>query len=85
MEKKFEICVVLFCIFITGVGCGYTWRMIHEIQEPIKYEYPTMSEKEKAEFCKVLKKHGLLEASVIYEDVLGWYFIRDGKRCPFKG
>lgn len=85
MEKKFEAFVLFFCLFIAGVGCGYTWRMIQELREPVKYTYPVMDKEEKAEFYKLLTKHGLLEASVVYEDVLGWYFIRDGRRCPFKG
>lgn len=40
---------------------------------------------EKAIFQRLLAKHGLqYDVSIIYEDHLGKYFIRDGKRCPFK-
>jgi len=41
---------------------------------------------ERAEFRKILKKHGLnYSVSVIWKDDRGWYFINDrGQRCPFK-
>lgn len=40
---------------------------------------------EKAVFQRLLAKHGLqYDVSVIYEDALGRYFVRGGKRCAFK-
>ena len=40
---------------------------------------------EKAVFSRLLAKHGLqYDVSIIYEDHLGKYFIRGGKRCNFK-
>ena len=40
---------------------------------------------EKAVFLRLLAKHGLqYDVSIIYEDHLGKYFIRDGRRCAFK-
>jgi len=40
---------------------------------------------DKAVFQRLLAKHGLKhEISIIYEDHLGRYFIRGGKRCAFR-
>lgn len=40
---------------------------------------------DQAVFQRLLAKHGLQhDVSLIYEDHLGRYFIRDGQRCPFK-
>jgi hypothetical protein len=41
---------------------------------------------ERAEFRKILKKHGLnYRVSVVWKDDRGWYFINDrGQRCPFR-
>jgi len=40
---------------------------------------------EEREFKRLLKKHGLEhDVNIIYEDHLGRYFIRNGKRCAFK-
>jgi hypothetical protein len=40
---------------------------------------------EKVEFQRLLAKHGLqYDVSIVYEDHLGRYFIRDGRRCAFK-
>jgi hypothetical protein len=43
------------------------------------------SVQEKAEFQRLLKKHGLAgKVSVVYQDSKGDWFERDGKRCGFR-
>jgi len=40
---------------------------------------------ERLEFKRLLRKHGLdKDVSVVWKDQGGWYFERNGQRCPFK-
>ena len=75
-----------FAIILIGVALGYSWRMLQTTsatEDPP--EWPAIkTDAEKQEFNALLKHHGLNhDVTIIYEDHLGKYFIRNGKRCAF--
>jgi len=76
--------LILFLIFLAGLSSGYVWRMIHELKgnHPMQYVY-NVPESMGQEHDRKVSYHGLFNGQAVFQDSLGWYFIRDGKRCPF--
>ena len=70
--------VVLIIGIVIGLGqCS--------VLAPQKDNSPIMRDSEKKAHKRLLIKHGLAwDVAVIHRDMVGQYFIRDGKRCEFK-
>jgi hypothetical protein len=79
--RKIAVAVTWFLLFLSGITTGYAWRMKHETTV-VKYTYMLSPELEELHRQQA-KKHGLYHGEPVFQDPLGWYFIRDGKRCPY--
>ena len=79
---KIQVFTILFLIFLAGLSSGYVWRMIHEINGGYSIQY-VMTPDCKKLFDQKTNYHGLFYGQAVHQDSLGWYFIRDGQRCPF--
>ena len=73
---------ILFFTFWAGY-IGGIWHETGKLEITARTGFD--SEEERAEHLRLLRKHGLqYDVAFIYEDRIGKYFIRDGKRCAFK-
>lgn len=71
--------VILLIVF----GLGWCVRCFQPLEVPPRTVFASTAEE--LQFKRLLAKHGLNhDVSIIYEDHLGKYFIRDGRRCAFR-
>lgn len=78
---KIELFTLFFIVFIAGISAGYAWRMYHE--RPAYRITWTVDGNTHKLLTDGEKFHGIRPDEPVLSDPLGWYFIRDGKRCPF--
>ena len=74
---------ILICVYVTGVCTGVIIMCIKEIKGPVYYHH-TLSPGDKERFYDVQMKYGGINTQVIFEDSLGYYFIRDGHRIKIR-
>ncbi len=75
---------MLIATLMVGVACGYVGSHFVDAA-PISDRPTSLSPEERQEHYRLLRKHGLLhDVAIIYEDQLGRYYIRGGRRIKFQ-
>jgi hypothetical protein len=76
----------LVAVGVLLIVFGLGWCARAPIVNPTPIEHTAfVSASAEREYKQLLKKHGLdRDVSIIYEDHLGQYFIRNARRCTFR-
>ena len=75
----------LVIVIIIALTCLFTWCSSRTSAPQVDERPVFQTVSARQDYYRLLNKHGLAhDVAVVFQDPLGKYFIRNGKRCPFK-